>query len=344
MPSYHKDIADAPAVTLETRAAVEARLSESNVQSFLPANFEDTEEFRLNVNDQQGTASAVYRAFDTEAPFGRDTSTYSLSGRIPPISQKLMVGERGRRVETAQARADVLDKARNNGFAIATRAIRAIGEVIETGQFNATGENGLHFTVDFARPANHNATAAVLWDSDADVDILGDLLAWKETYRATNGTDPNTVVISSRVMAALTRNTAIVKVAAPGVETSIVNPDAVRAVLGSWGFTNIVVNDELAIDNEGNLHRVLSDNKVIFLPGGGSSISGTALGSTTWGSASESFNPEYGIGGGDSRPGAFGAVYHRSDPEGLYVLGSALVLPVLANARATFVATVLSGE
>lgn len=340
MSSYHKDIATAAEVTLETRAAVQARIAESSVASFLSDEFVDTEEFQLNVNEQQGTASAVYRAFDTEAPFGRESAVYSLSGKIPPISQKMMLSERNIRDNKTRLRERVMEHAVNNGLAIATRSILARGEVLETGKFVAAGENGLHFEIDFARPANHNQDAGTLWDATADVDVLGDLLAWKELYRATNGTDPGTVVISSRVMAALTRNTAIINVAAPGVTTAIVNPDAVRGVLAMWGFANIVVNDEIAVTATGAQSRVLSDNKVIFLPAEGSSLAGTGLGRTTWGSPSEAYNREYGIGGDVA--GAFGGVFSRTDPEGLYVLGSALALPVLSNARATLVATVLS--
>lgn len=339
MSLYHKDYATAAEVTLETRAAAIARLSESNVASFLPDSYEETETFALNVNDDRAAASAVYRAFDTEAPFGSEANLYSLSGHLPPISQKMRIRETGVRSGSAAVTADVMEKAKNNGVAIATRSILARGEVLETGKLTIQDENRLTFTVDFERPSNHEVSAATLW-SDPDADVLGDLLAWKETYRATNGTDPATVVVSSDVMAALTRNLAIVNVAAPGVTTSIVNPDAVRAVLGSWGFTNIVVNDELARDNTGASRRVISSNKVIFLPGDQSPLSGTSLGRTIWGVPSEATNPEYGIGG--EVAGLFGAVYHQTDPEGLFVLGSALVMPVLSNARATLAATVLA--
>lgn len=338
MATYHKDHATAAEVTLETRAAAEARLAESNVVDLLPDVYVDTETFALNVNEQQGTASTTFRAWDSETPFGREASTYTLSGRIPPLGQKMRVGERSLR-DAASIRNRIMELARLNGFAMATRSILARAEVLETGKLTVN-ENRLSYDIDFARPSNHNRTPGALWDSAPAYDILSDLLAWQDIYRTTNKRDANTLVLSSRIMAVLARNESIIAIGAPGVDTGIVSPDVVRAVLGSWGFTSIIVNDELAVDHTNTERRVLSDNKIIFLPGSGSSLSGTGLGETTWGSTTEALNPEYGIGG--EVAGAFGAVFHDTDPEGLNVLGQGVALPVLSNARATLVGTVLA--
>lgn len=340
MPNYHKDIADARAVTLETRAAAQLRLQESSVAGLLPDTYEDTQRFELNVNERSGVASASFRSFDTEAPFGSEPTTFSLSGRIPAISQKLRLTERERFVETAQAREAVLSKARSNGFAVATRSILARGQVLETGKLTLDGENGIQdVEIDFARPAAHTVTAAASW-ATATTDILSDLIAWQETYRAANGVNPERVIVSTRVMGALTKNEAIIAATGAPTGTKMVSPDMVRGVLASWGFTNIIVNDEVATDRDGVDRRVISDNVVLFLPAAGGVVSGLSIGSTTWGTPAEAMNPEYGLGAGSERAGLFGGAFVQSDPEALYVLGSAVMLPVLTNATATFAATV----
>ena len=340
MAQYHKALVDAQAVTLETRAAAQARLDEATFTQFLPDTNSESDKFEFNTDQAGGIPAAVYRAYDAEAPFGSDTQTFAFSGTIPPISQKMALKEKDIRANAGRARDEVLHNARLNGIAIAQRSLLARGEALETGKFVLAGENKLHFTVDFQRPANHTVAAAASWTL-AGTDVIADLLAWQAVYNETNKTNAGAVLLSTRILNALTTNTSIISEARPGVTASRVSPAEVMRVLESYGFSNVVVNDDQAIMPDGTVKRVINDDKVLLLPGGGSSVAGSALGRTQWGVPTEAFNPEYGIGEG-SRAGLFGANYFGHDPEGFYILGAAVVLPVLTNAKATFVADVIA--
>ena len=339
MTQYHKALVDAQAVTLETRAAAEARLSEAAFTQFLPDTYVESDEFRFNTDEAGGIPAAVYRGWDTEAPFGSTTQSFGFSGTIPPISQKMKLTEKDIRANVTRARDEIVANAHLNGIAIAQRSLLARGEALETGKFQVAGENGLHFTVDFQRPANHTQTAAAVWTT-ATTDVIGDLLAWSAVYEATNGYNPGALLTSTRILNALTTNDSIIAEARPGVTgvTRVPRSD-VLAVLASYGFDNVVINDDKAIMPDGTEKRVIADDKVLLLPGAGSSVAGSTLGRTQWGIPTEAFNAEYGIGEG-SRAGLFGANFYGHDPEGFYVLGSGVVLPVLTNAKATFVADV----
>lgn len=340
MTQYHKELADAQAVTLETRAAAQARLSEAAFTQFLPDEYSDSDRFEFNTNTASGIPAAVYRAYDTEAPFGSETQSFAFSGKLPPISQKMRLSEQGVRQFAPSAKADILEKAQLNGIAIAQRTLLARGEALETGKFSTVDENGLNFTVDFQRPASHTQTAAASWTLPG-TDVIADLLAWQAIYRATNGRDAGAVLLSSDILSALTTNTSIIAEARPGVGASRVSPLEVQGVLSTYGFSNVVVNDDDAIMPDGSSRRVINADKVVLLPGAGSSVAGSVLGRTQWGVPTEAFNPIYGIGEA-ARPGVFGANFYGHDPEGFYVLGSAVVLPVLTNAKATLVADVIA--
>lgn len=345
MATYHKDAADARLVTRETRAAAEARLAEAAFTAFLPDSYEEVDEFRFNNNTVTGTPAVEHRAYDTEAPFGQETQTFKFAGKIPPVSQKMRLSEANQKqLQGGNAFKDaILEKAAINGVAIATGSLLARGQVLETGKFVATGTNKLKFTVDFERPASHTVVAPALW-SAADTDVVGQLLAWQEVYRASNGVDAGAIVLSTAILNGLTKNANIIAEARPFIANGSlpvrVSPNEVRGVLATYGFSNIVVNDDEAVMADGTAKRVISGDKVLLLPGNGGSVQGSTLGKTQWGIPAEAFNATYGISGAE-RSGIFGANFHGNDPEGFYVLGSAVMLPVLTNAKATFAAKVL---
>lgn len=344
MTSYHKDFADARALTVETRAAASARIAESDLARFLPDTNRDTLQYEFNANAGGTVPSAQFRAFDTEAPFGSETHGFSYMGKLPAASQKLMVGELqqltlGGGNRSAAIREALLEKARYNGIALGTRSVIARGQALETGKVELSGENGLTFSVDFLRPASHTVTAAKVW-TDITADVIGDLQAWNAVYRLSNGGDAGTIVLSSKVLAGLAKNTSIISAAYPGVTgVGRIAPAAVRQVLADYGFANVIVNDDQAMQVDGSTQRVVSENVVLLLPGQANSLAGGSLGQTLWGVPAEAQQTEYGIGASD-QAGIFGGAFRRTDPEGIFVLSSSIFLPVLTNAKATFAATV----
>lgn len=345
MTSYHKDFADARALTVETRAAAAARIAESDLARFLPDVNRDTLQYEFAANASGQVPSAMFRAFDTEAPFGSETHGFTFMGKLPAASQKLMVGELqqltlGGGNRSSAIREALLEKARYNGIALGTRSVIARGQALETGKVELVGENGLTFSVDFQRPASHTVTAAKVW-SDPTADVIGDLNAWNEVYRVPNGGDAGTIVTSSKVLSGLARNTSIISAAYPGVAgVTRIAPAAVRQVLADYGFQNVIVNDDQAMQPDGTVKRVVNEDKVLLLPAQANSLAGGSLGSTLWGVPAEAQQTEYGIGASD-QAGIFGGAFRRTDPEGIFVLSSSIFLPVLTNAQATFAAKVL---
>jgi len=113
-------------------------------------------------------------------------------------------------------------------------------------------------------------------------------------------------------------------------------------VFASYGFGQIVINDDQVVYNGSNT-RIIANNKLIWLPSAGGlqlgGVGGT-LGRTDWGIPAEAINSQYGITGSEM-PGIFAAAFHDDDPEGHNVLASAIALPVLSSANATFAAAVL---
>lgn len=334
---YTDGFASASEVTAETRAAADVRSGEVTLNQFLPDVERDTLTFEFSPNTAQDIPAAVFRAFDTEAPLGSETSGFSYMGEIPPISQKMPLGEyrqlQFRQASATAIREAIMRKAVVNGTAIANRVEMARAQALVEGKFTLTKENGLTLEVDFQRNASHTVTAAVLWSNPA-ANVIGDLLAWQTVYRATNGGDASTLMTSSQVLSWLTVNTGIIAEARPGISgVTRVSPAEVRQVLASYGFVNIVVNDDVVRFPDGTKQRTVGERKVLLLPAGG------GIGETIWGVPAEAFQNDYGIAESE-RAGIFGGVYKQIDPEGLYILSSSIVLPVLQDANATFAATV----
>lgn len=341
--TYHPGFATAAEVTAETRAAADARTGEVTLSQFLPNVDRDTLTFEFTPNTAQDIPSAVFRAFDTEAPLGSEVSSHEYMGEIPPMSQKMPLGEY-RQLQFRQAgrtaiRDALMRKAVVNGIALANRVEVARAQVLTTGKFVLTKENGLSLQVDFQRKSSHTVVAATAW-SNPDANVIGDLLAWQWTYRQSNGGDARTMMISSQIQSWLTVNKGIIAEARPGITgVTRVSPVEVLQVLASYGFTNVVINDDVTRRPNGDVVRTIPENVVTLLPGGGGGLGGGLLGETIWGVPAEAFQPDYGIGESE-RAGIFGMTMRQTDPEGMYVLASSIVIPVLNDANATFAATV----
>jgi hypothetical protein len=344
---YDPSVLTAAQVTAEARAAQVVVSPAFTLSRYLPDRTNDSLSFNFDVSQTSLPKAASYRAFDAESDFGDTEGTVSKSGRIPPISRKLRVNEYDTLVQQIDG-GPVLTStyqsyARRIAAQIQTRVELARGQALEFGQVTLN-ENKLKATIDFGRKAAHTVTAATLW-STTTADIIGDLTAWQNVYTSTNGISWSDVLVSTQVAGYMQRNVGIIS-AYLGRGTDLptmISRDAVQSVLSSYGFGTLVINDEQVQGSDGNPARVISVNKVIFLPSTSSvSLSGdggTALGGVDWGITAESVSPKYGVSAAE-RAGIFGAVFSDNDPEGRYVLLSATALPILESANSTFAATV----
>jgi hypothetical protein len=341
MTTYASDIRAAADLTAVARAAADVATTQYRLARFLPATDNYSLTFNFDVNTIGLVDKAEYRAFDTETRYGRTQGGSSRAGKLPPVGRKFRVGEYEQLQLVAQT--DLLggkleEYARRGGAAIAARVALAQAEALVTGEL-VLKENGLDLAaIDYGRKDSHSVTAAALF-SDVAAPVLDPIEAWLEVYRLTNGGNPGTVLMSQKVLTALSKNTELIRIAV-GRNTDLpsrISYDDVRSALTSYGVSGVEVYDQ-AIDGE----RLIPDNVMLFLPSDGNVVlDGGVLGTTEWGITAESIQPVYGISDSE-RPGIFSAAFVDTDPQGVDVLSSAVVIPAVKNANATFVAKVLA--
>lgn len=325
-------------LTVEARAAAAAASTGYGLASYLPDNTNYGLSFNFDVNTIAQNDAASFRSYNTEADLGRTGGSESRSGKLPPISRKYRVDELDQLLLYGQADAigaKFEEYARKLGASIAARVELARGQAIETGTV-VIAERDLEFTIDFGRKAEHSITAGVAWTAAGAVPI-DNLDSAAAVYRATNGVNPGATLISGARFASLQRNVDMIKMAVGrGSDLpSRISVDDVMSVLSSYGYGSVRIFDELV-----GGQRVIGLDKVVFVPdNGGIVLDGGPLGTTDWGIPAEAINGNYGIPDSD-RPGIFAGAFTQEDPEGSYVLGSAIVLPVVTNANATLTITV----
>lgn len=339
-----QSIRTAVQLTAEARAAADIVTAGYGLAAYLPDNENYGLTFSFDVNQVNLAEAASYRTFGAESRYGSDRGGQSRAGKLPPISQKRRVDEYEQLSLFNQLDAiggKLEEKARAVGVAIAARAELARGQAVETGTV-LLQENGLNFALDFGRLPAHTVTAATLW-SAAGAKPLDDLLTWAGVYAAAGNGTPAVTRMSTRIMQTLSRNSDIISAAVRSSANlpSRISLDDVRSVLSSYGFGRVEIRDD-QVRVDGVARKVISDDKIVFLPDpdGVGVVDGGVLGTTDYGIPAEAIQPAYGIADSD-RPGIFAGDFRREDPEEHNVLGSAIMLPVLANANATFAADVL---
>lgn len=332
---YDSTIRTAAQLTVEARAQLEVATPQSfTLSDYLPDRSNPSLDYNFNLNQVNLSEAASFRSWDTESDFGTTVGSQSISGKLPPISRKMRVGEYDTLVQQIGG-ADILGGtfdlyAGRLGNQIGARVELARGQALETGKVTIS-ENKLLFTIDFQRKASHTVAAATVWSNPA-ADIIGDLNNWRAVMVA-DGQAPVEAIISSQIMIYLQKNTGIItaqKGTSAANSPTLISQDDVRAFFAAYGFGTITVNDEQITFN-GAATRAISANKFVWVAGN--------LGGTDFGITAESINPKYGISPAE-RPGVFSAAFSSNDPEGKYVLASAVALPVLENANGTFAAAV----
>lgn len=337
---YAPGVRTASDLTAQARAAAQLARVGYRLDRFLPSQ----DNYALTYNFEVGQVGLIdkaeYRAWDTSTKPGRTSGGSSRSGKLPPLGRKFLVGEFEqlnlyRQGDLLGAKLD--EYARKGGVAIAARVALAQGQAIELGKVTLV-ENDLEVEIDYGRKASHTITAATLF-SDPTAPLIEYLEAYLEVYRATNGANPGTTLLSQRILTAMSRNTGIIReVYGRGSDLPTrVNYNDVVSTLGSYGVNGIEVYDQ-TIDGE----RIISDSKIIFAPSDGNVVlSGGVLGTTEWGITAESINAEYGIGESE-RPGIFAAQFKNTDPETASVNAAAVAIPAVTNSNATMAVKVLA--
>lgn len=291
--------------------------------------------------------AAQFMSYDTETPIGSTPGGQRVTIDLPKVGQKIRISEydqlrmRSNGGELAdQIAPAILRTANQVARAVADRIEIERGKALETAALSIN-ENGFVQTGSWSRDAGMTVTAGVLWSTPATATPLLDFQTWSDAYLAQNGARPGSVVVSSKVFAALCRTAEFRNLAGnlSGAPT-VVSRETAQQVLQAYGLPPIYVYDRQAKNAAGTTAKVLSDTKAFLLPAP-TGTDESELGGTFWGTTLESGEPEYGIAPLD-QPGIVAGVVKTKDPIAAWVQGNAIALPVLANSNLAMVATVVA--
>jgi hypothetical protein len=336
---YAPDIRTASDLSAQARAAAELAAATYRLNRYLPPQDNYSLSYQFDVGQIGLVDKAEYRAWDTATKPGRTGSGSSRAGKLPPLGRKYLVGEFEQLKLYNQGEllgAKLEEYARKGGLAIAARVALAQGRAIETGKVSLF-ENGLEVQIDYGRRPELTIESSILY-SDPTAPIIDNFEAYLAVYRAINGANPGSALLSQTILSAMSKNQGIIReVVQRGSDLPTrVSYDDVRSVLSRYDVYGVEVYDQ-AIDGE----RILSANTITFLPSDGQVVlDGGVLGTTDWGITAESINPKYGISESE-RPGIFAAQFENTDPESSSVNTAAVAIPAVTNANATMSVKVL---
>ncbi|UUX60168.1 major capsid protein [Glutamicibacter halophytocola] len=308
-----------------------------SLNQYLPDTPVDDIDWRGETGGNGLTEVAQFRSFDAESPIGSRPGVSTISGSLPPISEKIRLGEYDRlklRNSTDGIKNAILDDGVRQARKIKARAEVGRGELLMTGKVTIA-ENGLGIEADFGRKASHSPTAAILWSAAGSTPI-DDLLAWVEVYRATNGIKPEVMLVAQQVVSVLMRNEQIRALTLPaGSTVQIVTIDAIQALLRSYGLPPLEVYEAQVAGPSSTAVDILDPTKILFLPPAGNKI-----GETQWGITAEQQSADYNL---DStiEPGIVVGSYSDNDPVAQWTKASAIMLPIAPNTNLTLAGKVL---
>ena len=139
-------------------------------------------------------------------------------------------------------------------------------EALTTGTITLSS-NGQSYTYDYGVPATHKKTVATSW-SDASADIIGDIQSYKDMMKA-EGVTITRAICNSSVANNFKKNTAMknaIYVFAGG--TVDITTEVARRYIASETGVTIVVNDNVYVDEQGQAHKYVPNDTIVFMPDG----------------------------------------------------------------------------
>jgi hypothetical protein len=287
---------------------------------------------------------AEYRSFDVPTPIGKRQATLTTTtGIFPPVGQKLVVGEYERiQLQRAQGMSAgrLVDQSyrdtHSNVVAIRTRLERARAQVLLTGKFTLTDENGLTLAADYGVAGDHlNVAPATLWTNPA-ADFFGNLEAWFTKYQDDDefGELPGAITTSRRVINLIRKNSQVIRaVFGPLATEGHVTPAQLNQVMIDEGFPVF-----RAYETKIGGQRLIPDDKVILTPQDPASLGETQFGITA--DALELVNSNIVEMALKDAPGITAVQLKQGDPLQIFNKATAAALPVLTRPNRLFVADV----
>ncbi|MGW2742369.1 major capsid protein [Streptomyces sp. NPDC001450] len=292
--------------------------------------------------------AASYRSWDTESKIGRREGIGRIMGELPPISEKIPLGEydrlRLRQLNTADDRVlrliarDADRIARNIG----ARFELARGAALFDAQLNVPE---LQTTVAFGRDPSMSVVAATLWSNHATATPLDDYEQWVEAYEDLNGSTPGAQIMSKSIRSNLRQCEQIIRQVyplAPSGSAPMINDDQLNTVLSSLGLPPIELNDART-NLDGVATRITPANSLLLLPAPGANAAAqpSDLGATLLGTTAEALEADYSIAPGD-QPGVVAAQFKTRDPIRLWTHAAAIGAPIVREPNLTMKAQVLA--
>lgn len=338
----------------ELTAVIRRSLAEQQVNAFtlgrwLPNVSIDDITFQFSKGGTGGLAEAsVYRSWDTESRIGRREGVSQVMGELPPISEKIPLGEydrlRIRNMDTADPmRRAIARDAYKLATSIAARFELGKGEALAHARFTIS-ENGVDLApVEFGRDPAMSVVAAVLWSDHVNATPLDDLEAWVQAYVDTNGSQPDRMLMPRTVLSNLRQCDQVVRQVyplAPAGSSPMVSGEQLNTVLSSIDLPSIELNDA-KVNVDGAATRVMPADSLVMVPAPGAMDAANVsdLGGFLLGTTAESLEPEY-----ESvaeRAGVVAATWKTKDPVRLWTHAAAVGMPVVREPNLTMRAQVL---
>ena len=139
-------------------------------------------------------------------------------------------------------------------------------EALTTGTITLSS-NGQSYVYDYGVPAAHKKTVVKSW-TDPTADIIGDIQSYVDLMKA-EGVTITRAVCNSSVANAFKKNTAMknaIYVFAGG--TVDITTEVARRYIASETGVTIVVNDNVYVDEQGQAHKYVPNDTIVFMPDG----------------------------------------------------------------------------
>ncbi len=279
---------------------------------------------------------AQFRPFDAESQIGRRPGTSRISGAILPISRKIPLSEFDQ-LRLRNAGNDTLiqqhfDDAARLARGIAARALRARGQLLETGKVTIN-ENKVVTEYDSGRAGGHTITTLAAddrWSAYATADPIGDVMGWSDLIYEATGVRPDTLLVSSTAMAHLQQVNSV-----RGAFVAVANAPT-RATIAQVQEAFLALADVRVRvwQAPAGMSGVMNPKKVTLVTGS------VQIGATLYGIPVEATNPKYSA--LSTQPGIVAGTWEENDPEVPWTKAVGLLLPVLSSPDSTLNAQVIA--
>lgn len=138
--------------------------------------------------------------------------------------------------------------------------------------YNEYDNNNVKVKLDYGIPEEHKhaLVGGEAW-SNADKDVIGDLLGWVATYQRNNGKKPEAMLITRKVLNALTENTLLIAEAGRPDGAKRISTIELEDVLTRYGLPKLVVVEETEVavrdiyTGEDEIISVFPENRVVLV-------------------------------------------------------------------------------